>query len=234
MRLLLFSNSTNAGHGYLDFPLPYIRDFLTSDEKNVLFVPYAGISVGFDAYAELVQGKLSHLGLKLESIHRVHDKKEAINRASVIIIGGGNTFFLLKMLQAEKLIQPIRENVLDGKSYIGWSAGSNITCPTLCTTNDMPIVEPESFKALNLVPFQINPHYTDFVQKGHAGETREMRIQEYIIANQEMYVVGLREGTLLQINNKKMYLKGDKPCRIFRYNREPEEISPGEELSFLL
>jgi dipeptidase E len=123
---------------------------------------------------------------------------------------------------------------LAGIPYIGWSAGSNIACPTIRTTNDMPIVEPDSFNALNLIPFQINPHYTDYFDKKHAGETREMRIEEFLLVNQNTYVAGLREGTLFVINNSTLKLLGNKTCRIFKYNRKPREVSSGDNLSFLM
>jgi dipeptidase E len=234
MRLLLFSNSTNAGEEYLSYTLPYIKEFLTENEKEAVFIPFAGISVGFDAYTHMVSGKLGSIGLRIKSLHQVRDKIKMIREASCIIIGGGNTFYLLKLLQDENLLDPIREEVKAGKPFIGWSAGSNVTCPTICTTNDMPIVEPADFTALDLIPFQINPHYTDVVLKQHAGETREMRINEYILANHHRFVAGLREGTLLEIKKDMIRLKGNKPCRIFHYGQETVEVSPGQDLGFLL
>lgn len=234
MRLLLFSNSTNAGEDYLNYTLPYMEEYLKDRPENAIFLPFAGISVGFDNYAKMVGEKLAGIGVKIEALHRAKDKKQAIKQASLIIIGGGNTFYLLKWLQDEDLLDVIRDQVKAGIPYIGWSAGSNITCPTIRTTNDMPIVEPAGFKALNLIPFQINPHYTDVVQKGHAGETREMRIMEFLMANQEMYVVGLREGTLLEITDDTIHLKGNKKCRIFKYGQETAEYAPEDDLHFLL
>jgi dipeptidase E len=234
MRLLLFSNSTNAGEDYLSYTLEYIDEFLKEQPRNALFIPYAGISVGFDAYFTMVADKLGQIGIELSSIHTSSDKRKDVEKASIIIVGGGNTFYLLKSLQEEGLIEPIREAVLNGKSYIGWSAGSNMACPTICTTNDMPIVEPIDFNALGLISFQINPHYTDFIQKGHAGETREMRINEYLLANKDMYVAGLREGTLLQVENNSIQLKGAKSCRIFKYGQDAFEVSVEEDFDFLL
>ncbi len=234
MRLLLFSNSTNTGEEYLGYTLPYIDTFLGGIERKALFIPYAGISLGFDAYFEMVKKQVSKLSVQLISIHHIDNKEQAVKEAKIIITGGGNTFHLLKSLQDEGLIDRIRSQVQNGIPYIGWSAGSNLACPTIRTTNDMPIVEPEDFGALNLIPFQINPHYTDFQQAGHAGETREMRLQEFILVNRQMYVAGLREGTLFRIVDEKIELLGKKSCRIFRYDQIPVEINPGENLDFLM
>jgi len=153
---------------------------------------------------------------------------------AAIVVGGGNTFQLLTMIQEKKLIEPIRDKVLRETPYIGWSAGSNLACPSIRTTNDMPVVQPESFDAFNLVPFQINPHYLDANPEGHAGETREMRIEEFIEVNREMYVVGLREGTMFLIENDNIDLLGPRDARIFKYNKTPVEINPGGDFQFLL
>ena len=140
----------------------------------------------------------------------------AINDASAIVVGGGNTWKLLKMIRDNNLIEIVREKVLGGTPYIGWSAGSNMACPTIMTTNDMPVVEPDSFNAFNLIPFQINPHYLDANPAGHAGETREQRIEEFIEANPDIFVAGLREGTMLISENEKITLSGPRRIRIFR------------------
>ncbi len=234
MHLLLFSNSTNAGEKYLNYTLPYINSFLGESIREALFIPYAGISVSFDAYYKMVDKQLKTIAIRLNSIHRIVDKKHAIQEARCIITGGGNTFYLLKLLQNKKLMQILASRVKNGTPYIGWSAGSNLACPTIRTTNDMPIVQPKNFDALNLIPFQINPHFTDFKQPGHAGETREMRIEEFILVNRQLYVVGLREGTLLHIDGAKVELIGNKSCRIFRNGHIPREINPGENLNFLM
>ena len=151
-----------------------------------------------------------------------------------IVIGGGNTFALLKKMQEEDLLDMIFHRVKAGVPYIGWSAGSNVTCPTICTTNDMPIVQPESFKAIGAVKFQINPHYLDANPEGHAGETREQRIEEYIEANPRRWVVGLREGCMLHLHDGKMELIGPRPMRIFKKGVETFEVNAGDDLSFLL
>jgi dipeptidase E len=234
MRLLLFSNSTNAGEEYLSYTLPYINNFLTEKEKQAIFIPYAGIVPGFDNYEKMVAEKFEAIGIRIEALHRLKRKIEAIQNAKCIVIGGGNTFHLLKSLQEYKLIEVIRNRILQGIPYIGWSAGSNMACPTIRTTNDMPIVEPEDFNALGLIPFQINPHYTDFSDENHAGETREMRIEEFLLVNRKVYVAGLREGTLFHIDNKSIKLLGNKFCRIFKYDQKPQEVNSGDNLSFLM
>jgi dipeptidase E len=234
MRLLLFSNSTNAGEEYLSYTLPFIKEFTGQQQINALFIPFAGVTISWDDYYLQVKEKLSQVGVHLKSIHNEEDKILAIHQAELIIVGGGNTFNLLKTIQDNNLTEPIIERVKAGLPYIGWSAGSNLSCPSIRTTNDMPIVEPTSFDAFNLVPFQINPHYTDVVNPNHAGETREARIEEFIELNQEIYVAGLREGTMFLVEDGKIELKGSKPCRIFRHGKSPIEISPGEDFSFLI
>jgi dipeptidase E len=159
---------------------------------------------------------------------------EAIENADAIVVGGGNTWQLVKMLQEKGLMKVIRKKVKKGTPYIGWSAGSNIACPTLRTTNDMPIVQPEKFKTLKLVPFQINPHYLDDNPANHGGETREARILEFIEVNREEYVVGLREGTMLLLEDKELVLMGNRKARIFKYGQEPLELSNEDDFSFLL
>jgi len=233
-RLLLFSNSTNAGEDYMAFTLPFIDEFLKNSGRNALFIPFAGISLGFDSYYELVSDRLKRISVKINSLHVIKDKKTAIRNAGIIITGGGNTFCLLKTLQDEGLLDEISDAVMKGCLFIGWSAGANIACPTICTTNDMPVVQPHNLNALKLVPFQINPHYTDFHPPGHAGETREMRLKEYTIMNRHTYVAGLREGSLFQAKGTEINLLGNKSCRIFHYGNEPAEVQPGEKLNFLM
>ena len=225
MRLLLFSNSTNAGEEYLGYAMPYINEFLAKISGPGIFIPFAGISLGMDKYYTMVKLKFDAINIKIQSIHNVSNMVQSINEANFIVVGGGNTFCLLKELQTLGLMDPIRERVQDGIPYIGWSAGSNVTSPTIKTTNDMPIVEPDNFKALQLIPFQINPHYIDFKMEDHAGETREMRIEEFILANKDLYVAGLREGTLLAC--------GDKICRSFgqpggQTRQQPHDYLVGE------
>ncbi|MCK5823474.1 MAG: dipeptidase PepE [Bacteroidales bacterium] len=234
MKLLLISNSTNAGEAYLDYPKQNIKDFLGDKIKKTLFIPYAGVTFSFDEYAEKVQTRFDEIGYVVDSIHNHEDKTKAIENAEAIIVGGGNTFHMVKMLQEQGLIEPIRKKVLEGIPYVGWSAGSNVACPTICTTNDMPIVEPKSFNVLNLIPFQINPHYLDANPEGHAGETREQRIEEFLEANKNVSVLGLREGTMLWVENKTMKLIGKRNARLFKFGNEPKELTPNDDFSFLL
>lgn len=234
MRLLLISNSTNAGEAYLDYPKEEIRKFLGDKKITGLFFPYAGVTMSYDDYAAKVKSRFNEIGHDIRSIHEFDDPVRAVNDAEAIIVGGGNTFHLLKMIRDNRLIGPVREKVMNGTPYIGWSAGSNMTCPTIRTTNDMPIVEPDSFDAFHLVDFQINPHYLDKNPDGHAGETREDRIMEYLVANKEMTVLGLREGCMFRIEDKKMKLIGTKPVRVFRFGEPPAEMEPGEDFSKFL
>jgi len=234
MKLLLISNSTNPGEPYLDYPKKNIREFLGPEPVKVLFIPYAAVTFTYDVYEEKVSERFREVGHDIISIHHFKDPVKAVREASAIAVGGGNTWKLLKTIRENKLIEPVRLKVKAETPYIGWSAGSNVACPTIMTTNDMPVVEPDSFSAFNLIPFQINPHYLDVNPAGHAGETREQRIEEYIEVNQSVYVVGLREGTMLIVNNKKMYLAGPRSARIFKKGSPPMESGAGDDLSFLL
>jgi dipeptidase E len=202
--------------------------------KKTLFIPFAGVTFSFDDYAKKVQERFDELGYVVDSIHNYADPIKAVEEAEAIVVGGGNTFHLTKMMQEQGLIEAIRNKVLSGTPYVGWSAGSNMACPTIKTTNDMPIVEPESFNVLNLVKFQINPHYLDANPDGHAGETREQRIEEFIEANKEITVVGLREGCMFKIEGDAIELIGKKSLRIFKYGETAYEIEPNGDFSFLL
>jgi dipeptidase E len=233
-RLLLLSNSINYGMGFLEHAVGDIKDFLGAKVRRVLFVPFARVATSFDVFADAVGARFEEMGYKLDPVHSAADAVEAVQSAEAIAVGGGNTFHLLRALYETALIESIRRRVEDGVPYIGWSAGSNVACPTIRTTNDMPIVEPTSFDALNLVPFQINPHYTDEQLTGHAGETREQRIEEFIKANPGVRVVGLREGSILRIEGQKISLLGEKTARIFLGGEETKEYSPADSLEFLL
>jgi len=234
MRLLLISNSTNAGESFLNHPKEQIKSFLGENPVLCIFIPYAAVSFSYNDYEKKVQERFIELGHNIRSIHTFPDPLQAVLDAKAIVIGGGNTWQLMKMLQDLHLIESLRERVLQGIPYIGWSAGSNVACPGIHTTNDMPIVQPDSFAALNLVPFQINPHYLDANPAGHAGETREMRINEFLEVNHKIRVVGLREGTMLLAENKQLTLLGPRPARIFKYGEQPVEVPPDSDLSFLL
>jgi len=234
MKLLLISNSTNAGEEFLSHPKEQIKNFLGEISLTCLFIPYAAVSFSYVEYEKKVQERFGKLGHNVRSIHSFLDPVQAVQEAEAIIIGGGNTWQLIKMMQDKNLIEPIREKVMQGIPYVGWSAGSNVACPGIQTTNDMPIVQPDNFTALNLVPFQINPHYLDVNPLRHAGETREMRINEFLEVNRQTRVIGLREGTMLLADNDHLRLLGSKPARIFKYGQEPFEVNHQTNLDFLL
>lgn len=230
-RVLLISNSTLYGSGYLDHAEAEIRSFL-GDLKRVLFVPFA--LYDHEAYAKTARKRFQKMGYELSSIHTAADKKQAVNETDAVFIGGGNTFRLLKALYDFKLIGPIRERVAAGMPYIGSSAGANVACPTIKTTNDMPIVQPPSFDALGLVSFQINPHYVDpDPDSKHMGETREERILQFLEEN-DTPVTGLREGALLRVENGETILRGTSGARIFRKDLDPVETLPGAHLNAFL
>jgi dipeptidase E len=241
-RLLLISNSTNFGEAYLGWPRKYIKDFMEpTGIKDILFVPYAGVGLdieslekSYDAYEARVQGVFAELGYKIHSIHHEADPVAAVKKFDAIAVGGGNTFHLVYMMHQLGLMEPIRHRVAEGMHYMGWSAGSNVACPSLKTTNDMPIIEPASFECLHLIPFQINPHYLDANPEGHGGETRDQRIEEFLLVNRKMTVAGLREATLFWIENDHIELKGSRPMRLFKFGDAPKEFDPGSDINFLL
>ena len=239
MKLLLISNSTNAGEDYLDHPKHQIKSFLGDSKVKALFIPYAGVTFSYNAYEAKVKERFNEIGHDVVSIHRFKNPIQAVKEAEAIVVGGGNTFELVNQIYINKLIEPIRERILNDKiPFIGWSAGSNVACPTIRTTNDMPIVEPESFDVFNFVPFQINPHYLDKKPEGHGGETREDRITEYLYLNKNIYVAGLREGTMFWLENNTIKLIGERPCRVFKYDKDlkviAKELSKNDNFEFLL
>jgi dipeptidase E len=234
MRLLLISNSTNPGEKYLDYPKENIRKFLGEKPVRALFIPYAAVTFSYDEYENKVAERFREIGHDVVSIHRSADPVKAVKNAEAIVVGGGNTWKLLRLIQENKLISAVREKVMSGTPYIGWSAGSNVACPTIRTTNDMPVIQPDSFNSFNLVPFQINPHYLDANPAGHAGETREQRILEFIEINPGVNVIGLRESTMLLIENMSVKLVGPHTARLFCKGTLPVELAPEKDLSFML
>jgi dipeptidase E len=233
-RLLLISNSTLHGSGYLDHCEAEMRDFFAGVER-VLFIPFA--LRDRDGYAARVRERLGRMGAGVDSLHDGGDRAGArrlVEDAEAVFTGGGNTFRLLASLYDLDLLGLLRERALAGMPYAGSSAGSNLACPTVRTTNDMPIVEPPSLVALGLVPFQINPHYQDpDPASTHQGETREQRIREYLEEN-ELPVLGLREGAMLRIEGERAWLSGSTGARLFRRGADSVELSSGADLSFLL
>lgn len=233
MKLLLLSNSTMPGEEYFSYPTPYIKEFLGNEPKNIIFIPFAAVSFSFDEYEQKVKSRIETLGHKVTAIHHFKDYKKAVQDAEVIMIGGGNTWQLTRLLHQNELIEEIRRKVKKGTPYIGWSAGSNVACPTIKTTNDMPIIDPTSFEGLHLVPFQINPHYTDLKPEKHGGESRADRLNEFIIVNPDTYVLGLREGSMIWVENGTYKLKGDgQPCKVFKNGQDTKEYNTLSELKF--
>lgn len=228
MKLLLLSNSTMPGEPYLGWPREHIRAFL-GEPKRIAFVPFAAVTYPLDEYARITTEAFAQLGHACFSLHSETDKVKALSAADAVAVGGGNSFQLLRTLYSAELIRALRVKVMGGMPFIGWSAGANVACPTIMTTNDMPIVEAPSMRALHLVPFQINPHYTEATIPGHGGESRDQRIAEFLAVNPNMPVVGLREGSLLRVNGASMRLEGNG-MKLFRNGHEPKEIAGGTEL----
>ena len=229
--ILLVSNSTQHGRGYLDHVESGLRSIFRS-VRSVLFVPYALFDRA--AYAAKARARLSALGLRCESLDGSGDDAAAVRRAEAIFVGGGNTFRLLKGLEDHGLVDLIRERWRAGMPYAGSSAGSIVAGPTLKTTKDMPIVQPRSFDALGLVRFQISPHYLDpDPASTHMGETQEERILQFLEEN-DAPVLGLREGGFVRVERGEVEIDGSRPARIFRRGAPPDEVEPGTRLDSLL
>lgn len=233
-RLLLLSSARDGSGVFLLNASTAIRSLLGTSIHRVLLLPYAGVTIPHAKYAERVAVAFAKLGYELDSIVDAEDPADAINSAQAIVVGGGNTFQLLATLYEYHLIDAIRARVHAGVPYIGWSAGAVITAPTMGTTNDMPIVEPKSLRALNLIPFQINAHFTDFVQPNHQGESRTDRLEEYLEVNRTTRVLGLREGCSLRIIDDQISLNGLGTAPVFLYGAPRAEYTAGDDLSFLL
>ncbi|WP_346856346.1 dipeptidase PepE [uncultured Draconibacterium sp.] len=234
MKLLLISNSTMPGEPYLDYPKNEIKKFLGEKPLTAVFIPYAAVTFSFDTYTERVEERFSEIGHHVVGLHTFDNPVKAVEQAEAIVVGGGNTWQLVRMLHEQKLLNPIREKSFNGTPYIGWSAGSNVACPTLRTTNDMPIIDPLGFDCAGLIPFQINPHYLDANPEGHGGETRQQRIEEFLAINPNCYVAGLREGTMFKVEDGQIELIGERSCRIFKKGQQPIELFAGDDFSFLL
>ena len=229
-KLLLISSSRVHGTEFLEHCTKAITSHFSSCE-SVLFVPYA--LADHDKYESIVSTAFSKMDLELRSIHHHADPIAAIEEAEGIFIGGGNSFRLLKTLYDKKLTEAIRDAVAGETPYMGSSAGTNMACPTIRTTNDMPIVEPPSLNALNLIPFQINPHFIDAdPDSTHKGETREQRLEEFHEEN-SLPVVGLREGSWLTIDDDHCQLNGNSGAKLFRPGQPPAELTRGQELDLI-
>lgn len=233
LKLLVVSTSKIHGSEYMEYLLDEVKEFYAG-AKEIVFIPYARPSgISFDEYTAFPKKAFAQLGIEVKGIHEFDDPKEALRNAEGIFTGGGNTFVLLKTLYELGLIEVLKEVVGNGTPYMGSSAGSNITGLTVGTSNDMPIVYPPSFDALQLIPFNINPHYLDpDPNSKHQGETRETRINEFHHFNKQV-VLGLREGSWLRLENGNLELKGSLQARLFSAGQKPKEVDPGD-MTYLL
>ena len=236
-RLLLLSNSRNRGGGWLDHVEPLIRETLGRNPagegpKTLLFLPFAAVTITYDGYVAMAAKRFAAMGYKVIGAHRT--TPASIRQFDAIVAGGGNTWHLLAEARARGWLGPIRARVKAGVPYLGWSAGANLACPTIRTTNDMPVIDPRGFDALNLVPFQLNPHYTDKTIKGHGGESRDDRLNEFTKVNPAVAVLGIREGSLVKVEGARARLLLGPGARLFRHGRKPRDLAPGADLSRLL
>lgn len=232
-KILIASTSTLHGGDYLDYLLTELQLHF-KDCKTILFIPYARPSgISHEEYTDKVAMAFAKINMKVKGIHEFENAKTAVQNAEGIFTGGGNTFLLVSQLYKAKIMDILAETVKKGTPYLGTSAGSNICGLTMQTTNDMPIVYPPSFQTLGLIPFNLNPHFLDVdEQSKHMGETRETRIKEYHAFN-SVPVLGLREGSWLQVKGDSIVLKGSLSARLFRQNQQPEELASGTDLSFI-
>ena len=231
--IIIASTSTLHGGDYLDYLLPELQTFF-SNVKELLFIPYARPSgISHDDYTKKVSEAFGKINILVKGIHEFENPVEAIENAEGIFTGGGNTFLLVSQLYKNNVIDALEKVVKNGTPYLGTSAGSNICGLTMNTTNDMPIVYPPSFRTLGFVSFNINPHYLDPIEGStHMGETRETRINEFHHFNPQP-VMGLREGSWLEVKGDSILLKGTLTARIFKRNEKPIEVIPETELNDL-
>jgi dipeptidase E len=228
--LLLLSNSRMPGREYLEHAIDAIRETL-GDAKKVVLIPYASVTIVWDSTAKNVRNGLQMLrdeGVEITAIHHFKDPVAALRDADAIMVNGGNTFNLLHHLRRKELIVPLRNEILKGKPYIGWSAGSGICAPTIRTTNDMPIIDPGGMDALGVIDFQLNAHYTNAVPEGWMGETRDQRLAEFCHINPTMPVFCLPEGDWLRVRDQEITLHGAFDAKWIQAGREPLEVLTGQ------
>jgi dipeptidase E len=226
MNLLLLSNSRMPDGRYLVHALDAIGE-LALGRRRALFLPFAGVTIGWDDYTENVRQALAPLGLDIEGAHRVADPRTALAATELVLVGGGSTFRLLAESRRRGWLAPIREAVSTGMPYAGWSAGSVLACPSIRTTNDMPIIDPGGLDALALVPFQLNCHFTDAMPPGHQGETRRQRLAEFHVLDPAQTVIGLPEGDWLTVRDAAVVLHGPFDAWLFRAGRDGQPLAPG-------
>jgi dipeptidase E len=231
-KMMIASTSTIHGSGYLEYLMPTLNAFF-ADIKTILFIPYARPSgISYDGYTEIVKNAFGTIQIDVKGIHQFKNPIEAILRAEAIFTGGGNTFELVNQLYKKDVLSALKIAIEKGTPYLGTSAGSNICGVNMMNTNDMPIVYPPSFTTLGCIPFNINAHYLDpIVGSTHKGETRETRIKEFHVFN-SIDVLGLREGSWLEVKGEEIILKGDLSARLFQQNKEPLELNTRELLFF--
>lgn len=230
-KLIIASTSTIYGSGYLEYILPELKTFFKSIDE-LLFIPYARPSgINYEDYTEVVSVAFKKIKIKVKGIHEFLDTQEAIKNSQAVFVGGGNTFVLVNELYAQNLISPLKEKINMGTPYFGTSAGSNICGLTMQNTNDMPIVYPPSYATLGIIPFNINAHYLDpDLTSTHKGETRATRIKEFHTYN-DIPVLGLREGSWLEVLNDEIILRGKLQARLFKQNQNPVELEPQHKIN---
>ncbi|MGD8110376.1 dipeptidase PepE [Vibrio sp. TRT 17S01] len=235
MNVLLFSNGKVAGNtSLLEFGVEWVAEAIErTGARKLLFIPFAMIRGQYDERLAQLNDVVAPFGATVSGIHQAEDPVEAVKEADGFIVSGGNTWVLNKMLHDQGLIGPLRNAILQhNKLYIGWSAGTNIACPTIRTTNDMPIVSAAILPSLNLVPFQINPHYIEASISGHMGETRDERIEEFLIQNPHEIVVGIPEGTMLKVQGETLsyHTATGAPLKLFKHQHEPQYFQSGDDI----
>jgi dipeptidase E len=237
MKVLAISSSRVGNCGFLENSLPLIKGFIGNSNVKIAFIPFASVQRDYEEYGNMVKQALASLSYSIDTVVP-ESARSVIETAHVIMVGGGNTFKLLHDIYDLELFHLIQTKVKSGTPYIGWSAGANISGESICTTNDMPIIQPQSFTAFGFLPFQINPHYINQKLEGHNGETRDQRLEEFIALNPEIPVIGLPEGTALQLNNSILKFIGDRDGVWFRCESNKllvkKTVSVDEDLSFLL
>jgi dipeptidase E len=232
-RILAFSSSRTGNGGYLETTAPVINNFLGNANATIAFVPFASVDTNYEAYTDKVRAALPY-----NIVTVTHENAtDIISAADAIMVGGGNTFKLLHDLYTTNALQLIQQKVNSGTPYIGWSAGSNITGATICTTNDMPIINPGSFNALAFFPFQINPHYYNVAVPGFNGETRDQRLEEFLLLNPAVPIVALPEGTALLLQHSKLMMTGSTDAFVLTNKNNALHktiIAAGEDCSYLM